>query len=124
MLQMPQKFIGQNNSLSSTADVLYSKEGFVVYRSNDGVVVHNTSKPFKMGHTHLKSLSYAKQLIDNVLKCKIPDTKQRYLLTSHMRVADNNSYIEVLYQVMTARGKRKQAYYNKTGRKVKNRGGL
>lgn len=92
---------------------VYQKEQFKVYKVGKGYILHNTNKPFQNGHTHLKSLSYAKTIIDNVLYSKTPHTKNQYLLSSHIRVAENPQYIQMVYDLKQAKTRGKLGYYNR-----------
>lgn len=72
---------------------VYSKDEFKMYQSADnGFIVHNTNKSFDAGHTHLKSFSQGKYIIDMVRWKKIPRHLSKYLLLSLVRIADDNDY--------------------------------
>ena len=52
------------------APKVYERKEYIVLKVNNGYIVYNTHKEFAEGHTHLKSFSMAKTLIDNCIKKK------------------------------------------------------
>lgn len=101
------------------SNIVYEKGEFVVIKvkSDDrvGFIVHNTKKKWEEGHTHLKSFNMAKELINNVIKHKKPKTKNGYLLMSHIRVTNDESYAKFIQELIQARrSKSKQTYRNRT----------
>ena len=77
-------------------DIVYSRKSFVVYKSGDGFIVHNTKKDFKSGHTHTKSYSFSKRLIDISIKKEIPKDSNKFMLTSLIRLSDDYRFINAL----------------------------
>ena len=74
-------------------------------------IVNN--KVFSVGHTHLKSFAMAKTLIDNCIKHKRPKTNNPYVITSHIRVADDDRYIMKLKQLLDVKkASHKDKYVN------------
>ena len=101
------------------SNIVYEKGEFIVMkvRSDDrvGYIVHNTNKKWEEGHTHLKSFNMAKELINNVTKHKKPKTSNGYLLMSHIRVTNDESYERYIRDLMySKRGKSKQVYRNRS----------
>ena len=101
------------------SNIVYEKGEFIVMkvRSDDrvGYIVHNTNKKWEEGHTHLKSFNMAKELINNVIKHKKPKTSNGYLLMSHIRVTNDESYEKYIQDLMkTKRCKGKQTYRNRS----------
>jgi len=105
-------------------NVIYRKGNFLILEVHDGnrkgFIIYNTKKPFKDGHTHLKSLDMAKVIINNVMNNKIPKSHNEYIITSHIRVATDKKYISSLEQLIeTRKQKGKQDYRNSNSKKVK-----
>lgn len=105
-------------------NVIYRKGNFLILEVHDGnrkgFIVYNTKKPFKDGHTHLKSLDMAKVIINNVMNKKLPKSHNEYIITSHIRVATDKKYISSLEQLIeTRKQKGKQNYHNPNSKKVK-----
>ena len=85
---------------------------FSIIKAGDSFIVHNTAKKFKEGHTHIRHYKYCLKLIYNVLQKKRPATKNMYLLESHRRISDNETYKELIKQLMESRKNKKQNYVN------------
>lgn len=82
---------------------LYRREPYVVIPVSNGFIVHNTAKDFKMGHTHLKSFSVARNLIDLCMQGKLPKTRNHYLLDSLVRISDSPDYRERVNELLNTR---------------------
>lgn len=93
---------------------VYSKDEFKMYQSKESeFIVHNTKKPFKIGHTHLKSFDQAKYIIDMVRWKRIPKHLSEYLLISLIRISDESKYQhDVLMLLESKRKSNKQDYVN------------
>lgn len=64
-------------------------------------------------HTHLKSKSFCKKLIDYVVDRKIPKNVSNYILKSCIRISDNETYRNKIAELIQVRNnKTKQNYYN------------
>lgn len=104
--------------------VIYRKAEFIIIEVHDskrtGYIVQNTKKQFPEGHTHIKSLEMAKQIIKNVIGHKTPKTHNQYLLESHIRISNDEKYIEFLKELKkTRQEKEKKSYRNINSKKVK-----
>ena len=98
---------------------VYTKEHFIILKVQSGrkvgYIVYNTRKEWEEGHTHLQSFNMAKTIIDNVLKHKIPKTKNLYLLQSHIRLSDSPEYDKLIGEMINAKKfKRKPGYRNRS----------
>ena len=93
------------------APKVYERKEYIVLKVNNGYIVYNTHKEFSEGHTHLKSFSMAKTLIDNCIKKKRPKTNSLYLLTSHIRVTNDPKYSSMLLEIQEAIKDRGQRTY-------------
>ena len=91
--------------------VAYVNKNYAIYKVSDGYIVHNTDYDFKDKHTHIHNYNVAKQIIRNLLHSAIPDTRNRYLLISHIRLSDNNTYTKGIQRVMDKR-QAKEKYIN------------
>lgn len=91
---------------------IYSKKGFIVFRVGDGFIVHNTSKAFEEGHTHIMNYNTAKHIIDLVSHKSIPHHLSRYLLTSLVRLSDDEEYRNKVNSLLYNKRK-KQVYVNR-----------
>lgn len=91
--------------------IVYSINQFNVYNQGKEYIIHNTDYQFKLAHTHIRQLRVCKQIIKNVIKNKIPKTRNTYLLRSHIRISDKKDYIEQLERIID-KHKRKQKYFN------------
>ena len=67
--------------MNQGANKVYEKQGYIILRVRNGYIVYNTNKVFSEGHTHLKSFTMAKTLIDNCIKHKRPKTNNYYVIT-------------------------------------------
>ena len=96
------------------AKKVYSRKEYIILAVKKGYVVYNTSKPFEKSHTHLRSFSMAKTIIDNCIMKKTPKTNNLYLLESHIRISNDTKYINLIEELIEAkRDKDKLKYRNK-----------
>mgnify|MGYP003293060795 CR=1 FL=1 len=98
--------------METSAPKIYEKCGYIILKVKKGYIVYNTSKPFSQGHTHLRSFSMAKTLIDNCIKHKKPKSFNLYIITSHIRVANDEKYIKFLKELLKIKKDQKDKYYN------------
>ena len=61
-----------------------------MYKAKGGYIVHNTHKPFKTGHTHVKDFDTAVMLIRLSLHRKLPVHLSKYLWISLERISDGD----------------------------------
>lgn len=87
----------------------------IIKPSSDGFLVINLDKVEKYGfeqaHTHIKSIMVAKTIKNNVIHNRFPKTRNEYLLTSHIRISDNENYIKKIKQLIKIREKKKKQKY-------------
>lgn len=81
----------------------YQKNQYIIFKVSDGLVVYNTEKRFKDGHTHLKSFRVAKTIIELSIKRKFPSSHDPYFIDSLIRISDNQEYIFKLKEIKTTR---------------------
>lgn len=96
--------------------MIYHREHFIMFSCGDGYIIQNMRKDFKDGHSHLKSQRMGMTIIDNVIKGKIPKTHNNYLLRSHMRIAEDQEYINKIEQLIAVRKQKgkKRSYINRS----------
>lgn len=75
---------------------VFSKNRFKIYKSFNGYVVHNSSKPFEIGHTHIENFDTAKYLVYLSDRRIVPDKLQRYLMISLIRLSNSVDYTNKL----------------------------
>lgn len=96
------------------AKKVYSRKEYIILAVKKGYVVYNTLKPFEKSHTHLRSFSMAKTIIDNCIMKKTPKTNNLYLLESHIRISNDSKYIRMIEELIEAKESRdKLKYINK-----------
>lgn len=94
---------------------IYSKNEYIILAVSNGYIVYNTDKKFEEGHTHLESYNMAKTIIDNCMKHKRPKTNNLYLIISHIRVSNDDKYIQLLTEMLAAKkDKGKKVYKNRS----------
>ena len=98
--------------MEAGAPKVYEKAGYIILKVKKGYIVYNTKKVFSEGHTHIRSFSMAKTLIDNCIKHKKPKSSNLYIITSHIRVADDDKYIKLLKELLESKKNPKDKYYN------------
>ncbi|GAA0861892.1 hypothetical protein [Paraclostridium tenue] len=93
---------------------IYERNEFIIFQVKEGYIAYNTKKEFEKGHTHLKHFDAAKKAIDLVINKKIPKSTNVYYLTSLIRLANDESYIEKINELIDVRSKKgkKEKYYN------------
>ena len=95
------------------AKKVYSKKEYIVLEVKKGYIVYNINKPFDKGHSHLRSFSMAKTIIENCINKRAPKTNNLYLLSSHVRVSYDAEYIKLVEELIEAkRNKDKMKYIN------------
>lgn len=94
---------------------VYSEGDYKIYKCGNGYIVHNTKYDFKEKHSHIGTFKTAKSIIYYAKKKIIPKNFSQYLLTSLIRVADDNRYIDDIKGLVEVRSNKskKQKYKNK-----------
>lgn len=76
---------------------VYKQHYFTIYQDdNNEYIIHNTHKPFDIGHTHLTNFHTAKYLIKLSHSQIVPDHLSIYLIDSLMRITSDEGYINKL----------------------------
>lgn len=85
-----------NFDKSTGARKIYQRKEYTIYQVRNGYVVHNTKMKFEKGHTHVKSFSKAKSLIDLCVRKKMPNRPVKWEIDCLIRIANDTEYIEKL----------------------------
>lgn len=101
-----------NFDKSEGAKKVFERKEYIILQVKKGYIIYNQNKSFNTGHTHIRSYNIAKTIIDNCIKRKRPKTKNTYLLESHIRISDNEKYINLLKE-LKENNKTKDKYINK-----------
>ena len=92
-----------NHNKTYGARKIFQHKEYSIYKVSDGYIVHNTNKEFRIGHTHVRSFSKAKSIVDLCVRKKLPNTLRKWEIESLMRVTNNNTYrnkLRDLYQTL------------------------
>lgn len=81
-----------NHNKTYGARRIFQRKEYSIYKVSDGYIVHNTNKEFRIGHTHVRSFSKAKSIVDLCVRKKLPNTLRKWEIESLMRVTNNNTY--------------------------------
>lgn len=96
------------------AKKVYSRKEYIILAVKKGYIICNTTMPFDKSHTHLRSFSMAKTIIDNCIMKKTPKTNNLYLLESHIRISNDAKYINMIEELIEVKeSKDKLKYRNK-----------
>lgn len=96
------------------AKKVYSRKEYIILAVKKGYIICNTTMPFDKSHTHLRSFSMAKTIIDNCIMKKTPKTNNLYLLESHIRISNDAKYIRMIKELIEVKeSKDKLKYRNK-----------
>lgn len=101
-----------------SGNIIYSNGNYIIIKVKSGkrigYIVYNTKREWNGNHTHLKSYSMAKTIINNVIYHKKPKTKNLYLLQSHIRLSDDEGYIQFIENLINVtKNKGKKIYINR-----------
>lgn len=75
-------------------NVIYRKKNYNIYRVGNGYIVHNTNKPFKIGHTHISNYNTAKTILNFSFHKSIPNHLNKYPITEY----NKNKYRQRIYK--------------------------
>lgn len=110
--------IPKHNKRNNNVKKVYELDKFIILkvynRNKTGFIVYNTNKDWGCGHTHINTFNMAKTIISNVYRKQLPKTKNAYLLESHIRISDNEGYINRVKHIIHIReNKTKDKYINR-----------
>jgi hypothetical protein len=94
---------------------VYKEDNFVVLRDRKCYIVINEDKEFKEGHSHLKSLWACKKVIHCAKLRTINGDMNNYMLTSIIRISDDENYIRKVEELITTKNRKgkKTRYYRR-----------
>lgn len=98
------------------AKKVFERKEYIILQVKKGYIIYNQNKSFSTGHTHIRSYTVAKTIIDNCINRKRPKTKNIYLLESHIRISTNEKYINLLKELIE-NNKTKEKYVNEKVKK-------
>ena len=70
-------------------------ECFNIYAIGKDYIVHNTTKDFQVGHTHIRSMNAVMFVIASAISGNIPKTSN-YLLGSIARITNNKEQADAI----------------------------
>lgn len=82
---------------------VYQEGAYKVYRAGNDFIVHNARYAFSQKHTHIKTLNTAKRIIESLERRIIPKSFSPYLLTSLIRLSDDDRYTRDVEGLLWAR---------------------
>ena len=87
---------------------------FIILGCNNtkGYIVYNRKKEWDKGHTHIKELKQAKDLIFCAKRHILPRSANKYFLVSLSRITDNPDYYDVLQDAINRTSNKKIKYRN------------
>ena len=86
----------ENDTIGISLEKVNEISPYIVFIKDDGYILYNSEKEFIEGHTHLKSLKMAKDIINNCKLKKKPKGSNMYLLISHTKVSNDATYINYI----------------------------
>ena len=93
-------------------NLIYSKNEFNIYKSNDdGYIVHNTKKKFADGHSHIRTFNQSRYIVEMVTHKIVPNHLSIYLLTSLIRISNDEIYQEKIQGLIDSKKNRGQRFY-------------
>jgi hypothetical protein len=84
---------------------LFRKSHFVIYGTDNAYIVHNIRKEFSEGHTHLNHFNTAKFVIDLSIHKSLPSHRNRYILVSLFRLAEDPKYKNKIKELLDSNNK-------------------
>lgn len=105
----------EKNSSNGSGNCIFRKKDFIVLAVGHEYIVVNREKIFKDGHTHLQSFKQAMYIVNMALSKRLPKHLSAYLLTSLIRVSDDEDYKQKIQELLdTKQDKRRgnAGYHN------------
>ena len=82
------------------AKKIFQRKEYSIYKASDGYIIHNTNGEFKNHHTHVRTFSKAKSLVDLCIRKKLPNTPRAWEIESLMRLTRNHAYYNKLRDLL------------------------
>lgn len=90
---------------------IYQNGNFKIYHSKNGYIVHNSGMK-NFAHSHIKSFSACKMLINLSLLKKVPNDLNEYFLISLYRINDNKEYLKKIEGLLISKNNKKEKHHN------------
>lgn len=82
-----------------------------IFESDDGYIVQNCSMD-NFAHTHIRNLKSARWICELSIRQKAPHNLPVYFIESLIRVNDDKNYLCKLKDLLSAKKKKKDRYFN------------
>lgn len=101
---------------------IYKKYDYKIYAASNGeYIIHNSSlKGFQ--HTHVKNYKTCIFLIDLAHYKRIPRHLPPYLLTSLIRISEDEEYKKKIQELLDAKSNKQKQYYYNSNKGVRKKG--
>lgn len=91
---------------------IFRRGRFIILQVGHEYIAVNQDKVFKKGHTHVQSFKQAEYLINMSIHKRVPHHLSPYMLTSLIRLSNDEEYTEKISQLLEVKKDRKQRYVN------------
>ena len=92
---------------------IFQRGEFVILKVGNEYIVVNRNKIFKEGHTHIKCFDTAEYVINMARYRRIPRHLSPYLLTSLVRITNDEAYAEKIRELISVKAAKRQRYANR-----------
>lgn len=82
---------------------VYQEGDFKVYKVGHNFIVHNANYEFSDKHSHISNFNAAKSVAHMACQKILPKNFSSYLLTSLIRISDDDSYVGKIRCLMDTR---------------------
>ena len=98
--------------MAASDNCIFRKGRFIILRVGHEYIVVNQDKVFKKGHTHVRSFDQAEYLVNMSIHKRVPNHLSPYMLTSLVRLTNDDEYADKIAALLAAKKERKQKYVN------------
>ena len=89
-----------NFNKSQGSRKIFQRKEYSIYKASGGYIIHNTNGDFRNHHTHVRTFSKAKSIVDLCIRKKLPNTPRIWEIESLMRITNNNTYYNKLRDML------------------------
>nr|DAL92496.1 MAG TPA: hypothetical protein [Caudoviricetes sp.] len=93
-----------NFNKSQGSRKIFQRKEYSIYKASGGYIIHNTNGDFRNHHTHVRTFSKAKSIVDLCIRKKLPNTPRKWEIESLMRLTRNNAYYNKLRDLLEGLG--------------------
>lgn len=93
-----------NFNKSQGSRKIFQRKEYSIYKASGGYIIHNTNGDFRGHHTHVRTFSKAKSIVDLCIRKKLPNTPRKWEIESLMRLTRNNAYYNKLRDLLEGLG--------------------